>query len=217
MSEITKSKRIEEIVEAVLNSRNVAPALDEEGFVSIKDYSGRLINLVKYITTTFDSSVSEMIDFKKNFLDNFERLGYINSMMLIKYIHKRIETSQEKGKQENLSELAKIPSIIAGITNGIADSRCMYDFLKHKLNNNFDMSITALEEETKRFAKEYVPSELNFTDQEQQQLKSVIDNSYNGDFKVLKQVMIEQNLTLHLRHILDILDKIEDLENKEAK
>jgi len=216
MSEITKSKRIEEIVEAVLNSRNIGPALNEEGFVSIKDYPSRLLGLIKFLGNFVDSKSQELYEFKKEFLDHFDRLGYINSMMIIKYIHNRIETTQNEGKSENISELAKIPGIIAGITNGIADSRCMYDFLKN-LNNNYSIPISSLEEETRKFAKEYVPPPLEFTDEEQQKLKSVIDNSYNGEFRILKQVMIEQNLMLHIKHILDILYKIEDLENKEAK
>ncbi len=210
----TKNKRIEEIVEAIIGSRNIAPALKEKGYVSIKDYPARLNELVTYVNNTYVGMGFTLV---KQFSELLSRLGYINAFALIKYMHNRVKISFEKNETADITEITRIPGIVASITNGTADSRCMYDFIFQKLGTAYDKSVVQIETEAKEFAANYVPPSLEFSDEEQMKLKSYVDNKYSGNFQEWKKMIVENHLAAVIKQILGILDKAEEIENKEAK
>ena len=218
MSEPTQPKgretrRIDQIVDAVLGSQDLSSILPNENqyvTISPRDFLDRLVRLIDRADQAQQGLGAKL---KQTFMQYKQQLGPINSLMLMGYIHNRL--GQAVNSTENES-IADIPKIVAEITNGNSEKRCMYAFIRLILDSKYDMPIEDIRKRAPEFAQEYRAQPVRLSDVEEANLKAYLDGSFNGSYRMLKRMIVMEQLGPALRRTLKGLRKVEDLELKES-
>ena len=211
-----ETRRIDQIVDAVLGSQDLSSILPNENkyvTVSPRDFLDRLVNLIGY-ANQLQRGLG--IELRAALIKYKNQLGPINSLMLMGYLQNRLEKTVLSKANEPVTDITKIPQIVAEITNGDSERKCMYAFISLVLDSKYDTPLEDIRKSASEFTQKYRTQPVELSDAEEKDLKAYLDGSFNGDYDTLKRTIVMEQLGPALKRTLEGLRKVEDLELKES-